>query len=115
MRKAKAFRYIAESKGNIDEFAKSILYLTNLKSSRGGTVLEVLTMDGTNRIIVVTEQEFDHDIEMVVGEIKDKDEIDVLIVDYDSLDDEGQKLVSNNDNELLPLFIKVEDLNLLKY
>lgn len=54
METTKGFEYVLDSTAELDLFAKGVLALVNIKSSRRETIADVRTVEGMNRVIVVS-------------------------------------------------------------
>ncbi|WP_042359935.1 hypothetical protein [Geomicrobium sp. JCM 19055] len=81
MKQYPGFEYVIQGTTNTDEFAKGVLNLLNIMSTRKNTILEIKTIDRTHRVMVKTIVDLD-------GLFKANDEIwtvidkeDIVILD----------------------------------
>lgn len=93
MKKTRGVQYTIDGKANLDDFAKGILALTNVRSGNGGGLIDFSTTLGTNIITVVVKEEhatshFDNFLKAQVGNIRSKDEIDLVEIDANYIKDE---------------------------
>ncbi|MCS0827414.1 hypothetical protein NX029_26220 [Cytobacillus firmus] len=93
------FDYTVEGYEDTAEFAKAILRLVNIKSSRRGIIASFRTFDGTNRIEIITYAEMDGFIKESIGEIIDREQIDILHANYDSLDRGSKAQIAGRENK----------------
>jgi hypothetical protein len=84
------WEYYVDGHKDVEKFAKGILTLVNLRSSRRGTVIDLRTFEGINQVYIITASEFDADIERIMGEITAKNPIN--IANLDRWEDGNEKL-----------------------
>lgn len=84
MEKTTLYEYQVEGSSNLDEFAKSILQLTNHKSNDLG-VVDFRTFEGTNEIHVITKERNDSYVESYFGKILFKGEIEGILIESDDV------------------------------
>ena len=84
MEKNTGYRYIVEGNEELDEFAKSVLILVNIKSN-GGWVKCIKTVVGTNNLLITTDVEQSSYLSRIIGNIKSVEEIDIWTLDYTDL------------------------------
>lgn len=80
MEKQKGYKYIIEGHQDLDNFAKGILALTNLRSNEQG-VIDFRTFIDSQKVVVITKHDNDAYLESYVGEIIEKKEIDLFVAD----------------------------------
>lgn len=91
----------------LNKFALGVLALTNAKSSRKGTVVDFRTFEGTNIVSVTSLVEIDGTLTSLVGEIRDKEPIDIIQIEFDDLKTKGQKVISDMDGNEEDCFLFV--------
>lgn len=93
MEMLKGYEYQVDGHKDIVDFAKGILALTNAKCSRKGTIIDIKTIEGSNIVYVTTLMELDSEIKHFMGEILDKEEIQIMNIedDYDEFNPKIQK------------------------
>lgn len=106
LEKEKGFIYTVEGSSNLDDFAKSILMLTNMKCNNMG-ILDFRTFHGSNTIRILATDENDSYIESYFGDIKHKESCSVLYVtgeDVQSYINEEYDKALDNDESLELVF-----------
>jgi len=93
MELVKGFEYLVEGNEEINSFAKGILALVNVRSSREGIIHDFNTLEGTNKVRVVAYEEIEDYLTHHVGEILRKDEIEIVKIGFDNLNKETQRKV----------------------
>lgn len=81
MRITNGWEYYVDGHKDVVEFAKGILALVNARSSRRGTVLDLRTYEGNNQVYIVTVSELDKEIKHFMGEIIEKNPINIANLD----------------------------------
>lgn len=97
MKTVEGFKYRAEGKEDLNEFAKGILILTNAMSSRKDTVIDIKTQDGTNDVIIHSLIDIDDVLNAHFKSILSKDKIEVLQLDYDDLTGKTQGWITRQE------------------
>lgn len=105
MEKIKGYRYEIEGFSDLNEFAKGILALANLKSSNQG-IIDFRTTQESNKVVVIATEDNESYLESYMGKVVNKTEIEVYIVEYDDLSKENQKIL----NDLEDRYYEGEDV-----
>lgn len=108
MEKRQGFKYVVDVKGNVEEFAKVILQLVNLKSSVPDSILHVKTLDGTNLIQVVTYKD-SKEFLAEFGEVTMAEETEVQTITFNDLKPSIQAQIEKQDDDMFDYFIQIED------
>lgn len=103
MGKIQGFKYVIEGHEKLEDFAKGILALANLRSNNQG-VVDFKTFDGTNTVEVIATHDNDDYLTSYVGEIKEKSSIDIYEVfneviaegDKDTMDEIERKITESD-------------------
>lgn len=90
METVKGYKYTLEGHEDLDKFAKGILFMVNAQSSRKGTIVNVQTLDGSNIVVVDSLIEIDSEVEAYFKEVRSKEIIDILQLDFDDLNKKAQ-------------------------
>lgn len=101
----KGYEYLLEGSDVLETFAKGILQLVNIKSSRKDTILEVKTIEGTNKVTVVSMVELENfiDLEGGIWLVKYKDTISIATdIEFNSeAHKEIDKMIDNEEGVFL--------------
>jgi hypothetical protein len=89
----KGIEYTMVGHEDVVEFAKGILAVTNAKSSRKDTILNVRTLDGSNVVVIHSLIEIDGFLEAHFKEIREKKTIDIAHLEYDDLNAPAQQWI----------------------
>lgn len=103
MEVVKGYKYTLEGHEDLNEFAKGILFMVNAQSSRKDTIINVQTLDGTNIVIVDSLMEIDSEVDAYFKEVRSKEIIDILQLDFDDLNKKSQGWIQKqeaSDDEL---------------
>lgn len=97
----KGFSFLIKGHEDVNEFAKGVLALVNLKSNKMG-VYDFRTYPESNEITVITEEDVNEKyLESYVGKIVSKTSIEILVIDSEDVKNEVQKEVDKRiDNEV---------------
>ena len=105
--KLKGFDYLVDVEGEVKEYAEVVLILTNLKSSIRETVEHIKTIQGANRISVVSQIELDSFFKSHGAEIVIKEEIPIILLNTcdlkSSVESEIEKLSDENEDYFVGL------------
>ncbi|MFJ8528452.1 hypothetical protein [Bacillus sp. NPDC094106] len=105
MKKAQGYKYTIEGFSIPKDFAFGVLALTNEKSSRPGTIVDVETHEGTNLLTVVSFIEMDDTINELVGTIKDKESIEIVDIELHDFAEEAQKVIEEMEDKETSYFL----------
>jgi ACT domain-containing protein len=104
MERSTAINYLLEVEGGLDQYAKAVLHLTNIKSTYKNTVLDIKTLAGTDRICVVSFEKIDGILEQY-GQIIDKDDVHVLTIEAEDLPAEAHEFADHHEEEMNDYFL----------
>lgn len=103
----KGIEYDIEVNGDVDYFAKALLAITNVKCMRDSGIMEVKTLQGTDRLIVTTLEEKQEEVEEFLSQFGKMEKSDIDIYELTDFDlEEGVKLPIGNSSSY---FVSIED------
>lgn len=108
MEKSKGFCYMIEGFSSIEKFAKGILCLVNIKSSRGN-VVDFKTYENSWTVKVIAREEMDSYLNSYIGNITSKEPIEIVEFEYDDLTKENQKVISDIEDSENDLYISISN------
>lgn len=107
MKKEIGLKYVVEGFKDIEKFAKGILAITNLKSSRENTIINIKTYEGTWKVSIVSIEEIDDFLKLHFEKIILREPIECIVAEYEDLSDKMQKIISDKEDELNEFYITI--------
>lgn len=107
MKKKTGFKYVVEGFKDMEKFAKGILAITNLKSSRENTIINIKTYEGTWKVSIISIEEIDDFLKLHFEKIILRELIECIVAEYEDLSNKIQRIVSEKEDESEEFYITI--------